>query len=75
MTVGDFALKMQNWEGNLYLTKNIFSRDEICCAEDNHNYMTYMCEKNSQIKTLIKKLPILSTFQEVAPNFIYLQKS
>ena len=29
----------------MYLTKNQFDRNEICCAEDDHNYMSKMCEK------------------------------
>ena len=32
-------------KGNLYLTKNSFGRNESCCAEDNHNYMSNMCGK------------------------------
>ena len=28
----------------MYLTKNQFGRNKICCAEDNHNYMSNMCE-------------------------------
>ena len=32
-------------KGNLYLTKNQLSRNEICCVLDNYNYMSNMCEK------------------------------
>ena len=32
-------------KGNLYLTKSQFDRNEICCAEDIHNYRSNMCEK------------------------------
>ena len=36
--------------------KNPFRRNEICFAEDNHDYMSNMCDRNSQIQTLIKQL-------------------
>ena len=31
------------------LTKYLFGRNKICCAEDNHDCMSNMCEKKSQI--------------------------
>ena len=34
---------MQNWEGNLYLTENQLSWNEMCCASDNHN--SHMCKR------------------------------
>ena len=43
--LGDFALKTQTSEGKFVLTRNRFGGNEICCAEDNHNYMSNMCEK------------------------------
>ena len=44
--LGDFALKKcKIGKGNLYSTKNQFGRKQICCAEDNHNYVSNMCEK------------------------------
>ena len=27
----------------MYLTENRFGRNEIWCAEDNHNYMWHIC--------------------------------
>ena len=72
----DFALKKpQNWEGKFVLTENQIGRNEICCAEDNHNYMSNMRKRNSQIRTLIKKLWQNIDFKEIAPNFTYLQQS
>ena len=32
--LGDFQLKTQIWKGNMYLTKNPFGRNEICCVGD-----------------------------------------
>ena len=32
-------------EGNLYLNKKQFGRNEICCEKDNHNNMSNMFEK------------------------------
>ena len=36
---------MQNWEGQLYLTENLPSRNEMLCAADNHNNMCHICAK------------------------------
>ena len=37
---------MQNcYKGNLYLTENRLSWNEMCCASDNHNYMCHTCAK------------------------------
>ena len=32
-------------KGNLYLTENRLSWNEMCCVSDNHNYMCYTCAK------------------------------
>ena len=32
-------------KGNLYLTENRSSWNELCCASDNHNYMCHTCAK------------------------------
>ena len=32
-------------KGNLYLTENWLSRNEMWCASDNHNNMCYICAK------------------------------
>ena len=29
--------------GNMYLTENRLSRNDMWCAEDNHNYVSYIC--------------------------------
>ena len=61
-------------KGNLYLTKNQFGRNEICCAEDNHNNIRTMCEKNSQIRTLIKELSAKYRFSKNCPKFYIFTK-
>ena len=33
------------WKGNLYLTENRFSRNEMWCAVVNHNHMYHICAK------------------------------
>ena len=40
--IGDFLAG----QGNQYLNKNLFGRNEICCVEDNYNYMSNMCAKD-----------------------------
>ena len=44
--LGDFTVKKRKiGKGNLYLTENRLSWNEICCAADNHNYMSHMCKR------------------------------
>ena len=60
----------------MYLTKNQFGRNEICCAEDNSNYMSKMCEKEfSDSNFDLEVIGKISIFQEIAPNFTYLEIS
>ena len=59
-----------NWEGNLYLTENWLSRNEMWCVADNHNYMCHICAKGFLDSNFNK-----SNFQEIAQNFTYLRKS
>ena len=51
-------------KGNLYLTENRLSRNEMWYAADNHNHKCL-------IKAVIYKI---SNFQEIAPHFTNLQK-
>ena len=37
--------KRKNGKGNLYLTENQFSRNEMWCAMVNHNHMDHICPK------------------------------
>ena len=67
---------MQNWERKFVLTKNQFGRNKICCAEDNSNYMSKMCEKEfSDLNFDLEVIGKISIFQEIAPNFTYLEIS
>ena len=45
--LGDFTVKKTRkiGKGNLYLTENQFSRNEMWCASDNNNNMCYICAK------------------------------
>ena len=45
-TLGDFMVKKSEiWNGNLYLTENRLSRNEIWCVAGIHNYMSRICAK------------------------------
>ena len=64
------AEKRKIEKGNLYLTKNWFGKNESCCAKDNHNYMSSMCEKEfSDSNFNLAVIGKISIFQEIAPNF------
>ena len=40
-----YGKKQKIEKGNLYLTKNLLSRNKIWCGVDNHNYMSHICAK------------------------------
>ena len=76
VTLGDFAVKKPKiGKGNLYLTENRLSRNEMLCSSDNHNNMRHICAKelldSNFNETVIDKISI---FQEIAPNFTYIWK-
>ena len=77
VTQGDLKLKIRKiGKGNLYLTKNPLSRNEMWCAADNHNYMCHPCAKGFLDLNLNEAvIDKISIFHEIAPNFIYSQKS
>ena len=59
----------------MYLTKHRFGRNESYCAEDNHNYMSNMCEKEFSDSNFNKAvIGKISIFQEITPNFTYSYK-
>ena len=61
--------------GNLYLTKNQYGRNEICCVEDYHKYMSNMREKEFSCSDFDSEgIGKISIFQEISPNFIYFHK-
>ena len=68
--------KRKIWKGNLYLTENRLSWNEMCCTADNHNYMCHTCAKELLDSifnwAVIEKI---SNLNEIAPNFTYSQKS
>ena len=41
LTLSDFMVKRRG-KGNLYLTENRLSRNEMWCATGNHNYMSHI---------------------------------
>ena len=43
--LGDFALKMQNWEGKSISDWKYLSRNEMWLASDNHNNIFHTCAK------------------------------
>ena len=46
VTLSDFTVKNAKIvKGNLYLTENGLSWNEMWCASDNHNYMCHTCAK------------------------------
>ena len=70
-----FGEKHNIWKGNLYLTENRLSWNEMCRAADNHNYMCHICAKefldSSFTNAVVDKI---SDFHEIAPNFTYSHK-
>ena len=63
-------------KGNLYLTENRLSWNEMCCASDNHNYMCHTWAKeflNSSFNSAV--IDKISNFQDIAPNFTFSQIS
>ena len=60
VTLGDFGVKKRKiGKGNVYLTKNRWSRNEMRCASDNHNNMCHTgayVQKNFKIRTSIEQL-------------------
>ena len=77
VTLGDFTVKKRKiGKGNLYLTENRLSRNEILCATDNHNYMCPVCAIGFiDLKFNKAVIDKISNFHEIAPNFTYSQKS
>ena len=47
VTLGDFTVKRKRkiGKGNLYLSENRLSWNEMCCATDNHNGMCHTFAK------------------------------
>ena len=46
VTLGNFTVKkLKIGKGNLFLTENLLSRNEMWCVTDTHNYMRHSCAK------------------------------
>ena len=57
------------------INKIRLSRNEICCAEDSHNYMSKMCAKEFSDSNFNQEvIGKISIFQEIAQSFTYSQK-
>ena len=68
--LGDITVKKcKIGKGNLYLTENRLSRNEMWCAAENQNHTCHIYAKG------ILDLNFSSNFYEIAPNFTYSQKS
>ena len=62
--------------GNLYLTENRLSWNEMFCAADNHNYICHTCAKECLDSNFnLEVIDKISNFHEIAPNSTYSQKS
>ena len=65
-----YGKKHKIGKGNLYLTENWLSSNEMCCAADNHNYMCHTCAKelldlNLKIKQLLTKYRIFMKLPQI----------
>ena len=70
-----YGKKRKIGKGNLYLTENRLSWNEMCCASDNCNYMCHTCAKeflNSGFNSAV--IDKISNFHDIAPNFTFSQK-
>ena len=76
-SIGNFEIKKTSKieEGNLYLTENRLSRNKICCAEDNHSYMSKTWPKEFQIRTLIEQLLPKYRFFKKLPKISHIHKN
>ena len=73
----DFRVKnCKNGQENLYLTEYRLRKNEMWCDADNYNNICHICAKGV-LDSNLKKAVIdkISNFQEIAPNFTYLQQS
>ena len=71
-----YGKKKKLGRGNLYLTENRLSWNEMYCAADNHNYMCHTCAKEFlDLNFNQAVINIISDFHEIAPNSTYSHKS
>ena len=77
VTLGVFKVRRRKTgKGNLYLTENRFSINELLCTANNHNYVCHICAKGILDSNLNEAvIDKISNFHEIASNFTYSQKS
>ena len=78
ITLGDFKVKKTRkiGKGNLHLSENRLSWNEIWRAADNHNYMCHKCTKEFLDSNLNQAvIDKISNFHEISPNSTYSHKS
>ena len=71
-----YGKKRKIGKGNMYLTENRLSWNEIWCSSHNNNYMCHTCAKevlNSSFNLAV--IDKISNFHDIAPNFTFLQIS
>ena len=75
--LGDFCSgKREIWKGNLFLTTNQFGGNKICCADDNHNYISSMCEKAfSDSNLVLRSIGKISIFFKNLPQILQIHKN
>ena len=57
-------------KGNLYLTENRSSRNQMWCSRDNHKHMCHICTKGFlDSKLNLAVIDKISNFHEIAPKF------
>ena len=57
------------------MTKIRLARNETCCVEYNHNYMSNVCAKEFSVSNINQAvIGKISSFQEIAPHFKNSQK-
>ena len=70
-----YGKKRKIGKGNLFITENRLSWNEMCCASDNYNYVCHTCAKeflNSSFNWAV--IDKISNFHDIAPNFTFSQK-
>ena len=55
--------------GNLYLTENRLSWNVMCCASDNHNYVSHMCKRIFEFELQLRSYWQNIKFSRYCPKF------
>ena len=65
-----YGKKRKIGKGNLYLTENRLSRNEMCCASDKSQlYMSHMCKKSFKFELLLSSYWQNINFSRYCPKF------